>query len=176
MKDEPLSYEVLVRDIPAAGKHVHIDADEAQRERLAEVLDLAAIAELTADLDLRPVAGRAFSVRGSLRAVVVQTDVVTLDPVAQDVLEPIEVTLMPEESIVPKARKDVLVDVGEENGPDLYRNGRIDLGVIVSEHLALGLDPYPRAAETEFAGHVEDGPASNPSPFAALARLKGGGE
>jgi hypothetical protein len=83
---------------------------------------------------------------------------------------------MPEESIVPKARKDVLVDVGEENGPDLYRNGRIDLGVIVSEHLALGLDPYPRAAETEFAGHVEDGSTSDPSPFAALARLKGGGE
>ena len=56
--------------------------------------------------------------------------------------------------------------------PDVYRDGRIDLGAIVAEHLALGLDPYPRSPGVAFDGHIEDDPAADPSPFAALAALK----
>jgi uncharacterized metal-binding protein YceD (DUF177 family) len=116
---------------------------------------------------------RSFSVRGTLAASVVQTDVVTLEPIAQDVAEEIDVTLMRAEGPAPRPRRpEILVDAVEADGPDLYRNGRIDLGAIVGEHLALGLDPYPRAPGVDFPGHVEDDPEADPSPFAALANLK----
>ena len=45
---------------------------------------------------------------------------------------------------------------------DVYHDGRIDLGAIVGEHLALGLDPYPRSPGVAFAGHIEDEPDADP--------------
>jgi hypothetical protein len=60
-------------------------------------------------------------------------------------------------------------------GPEYYHGGQIDLGVIAAEHLALGLDPYPRGAGSEFQGHVEEASGPGFSPFAALARLRGNG-
>ena len=88
------------------------------------------------------------------------------------VKEAIDVTLMPADGRVATSRgKEILVDPVSESGPDLYHGGRIDLGVIVGEHLALGLDPYPRAPGVDFQPHVEDDPRDDPSPFAALKNL-----
>jgi len=170
MTNEKLSFAVPVRDVPIGGRAYRIEADEGERRGLAETLGIPDVTAFAADLEVRPAAGSAYSVRGELRATVVQTDVVTLDPVSQEVVEEIAVVLMPAEG---RGRSEpVLVDVGEEDAPDVFRNGRIDLGAIVTEHLALGLDPYPRAPETEFPGYVEDDPAADPSPFAGLAVLK----
>ena len=48
----------------------------------------------------------------------------------------------------------------------------VDLGVVATEFLSLGIDPYPRKAGVEFAAPaVED---DTPHPFAALAALKKG--
>jgi uncharacterized metal-binding protein YceD (DUF177 family) len=170
------SYQVLASDIPAAGKHYRVEADAEALGRLAETLGIPEVSSLSAEIEVRPVRGNALSVRGALAANVVQTDIVTLDPVAQEVNEAIDVTLMRAEDVEPRSRKkDVLVDAAEVEGPELFRNGRIDLGAIVAEHLALGLDPYPRAPGVDFPGYVEDDPAGDPSPFADLAKLKGGG-
>jgi uncharacterized metal-binding protein YceD (DUF177 family) len=165
----PLSHTIVAADVPAAGRHVRVEADEEERRALAQALAIPAIEALSAEIELRPARGRSVSVRGRLAARVVQTDVVTLDPVTQAVEEEIDVVLVPAEARA--SGRAELVDAEEADGPDLYRNGRIDLGVIVSEHLALGLDPYPRAPETDFSGYIEDDPAADPSPFAALAGL-----
>lgn len=173
MTNEPFSYTVLARDIPAEGRRFQIEADAGQRDALAALLELPAIEALTADVEVRPVRGSAFRIRGRLTASLVQTDVVSLEPVNQHVEEEIDVTLMRAEGAASRRRPDhELVDAAEADGPDLYRNGRIDLGVIAGEHLALGLDPYPRAPDADFPGHVEDDPATDPSPFSVLAALK----
>jgi hypothetical protein len=177
MKNEPFSFAVLVRDIPAGGRRFSLQADEAQRRDLAAALDVPAVNALNADLEVRPAMGGAFRVRGTLTASVVQTDVVTLDPVDQEVAEDIDVTLMRAEDVAPSRNTGrELVDAVEVDGPDLFRNGRIDLGIIVREHLALGLDPYPRAPGVEFPGYVEDDATADPSPFAVLGSLKTRGE
>lgn len=150
--------------IPPRGKHVRLDPGEEERRAIAEALGIVGVETLAVDLDVRPVGVDAIGVRGSLEASVVQTDVVTLEPVGQSVAEEIDVTLVP--------AGGGPSDSGETSDErDVYRNGQIDLGEIVVEHLALGLDPYPRAPGVEFPGHVEDDSAK-PSPFAALARLK----
>jgi uncharacterized metal-binding protein YceD (DUF177 family) len=172
MKKDGFSYSVVVRDIPIEGRRYAVEADQGERRWLADTLAIPEVLSLAAEIEIRPIRGQAFSVRGNLNAVVVQSDVVTLDPVTQEVHEEIDVTLMPAES-APRARgPELLVDMEEADGPDLYHNGRIDLAVIATEHLALGLDPYPKAPDTAFAGYVEDDPAAAPSPFAALAGLK----
>lgn len=177
MNAEPFSFSIVAADVPAEGRRYHVEADEEQRLALAELLDIPAVESLAADLEVRPVRGGALSVRGALKASVVQTDVVSLDPIKQTMAEDIDVILIQAEPTARQRRAGKeLVAAAEEDGPDLYHKGRIDLGIIVREHLALGLDPYPRAPDAEFPGHVEDDPARDPSPFAALAALKIGGE
>ena len=167
------TYSVVANDIPAAGRSFRIEVGEAERRELAAALGIPAVEEMTADITVRPLGRRTYRVRGEVRAVVVQTDVVTLEPVLQDVAETVDVTLMPAEGRGSTARPGPeLVDPGEPDERELYHGGRIDLGVIVGEHVALGLDPYPRAAGVEFEGHIEHDSSDQRSPFAKLARLK----
>jgi uncharacterized metal-binding protein YceD (DUF177 family) len=171
MNSEPFSFSVVANDIPAEGRRYRLQADAEELRRLAESLDIPEVGTLTADLDVRPVAGQSVVIRGTLNASVVQTDVVTLEPVHQQVAEEVDLTLVKADATWPGLKPGELVDATEPDGPDLYHNGRIDLGVIVAEHLALGLDPYPRAPGVDFPGYVEDDPTADPSPFAALAKL-----
>jgi hypothetical protein len=173
MSAEPFSYPVLAADIPADGRRFRIDADAQQRSRLAAALQIPAVDALQAELVVGPVLGGAYAVRGTLRASVMQTDVVSLDPVSQEIVEDINVTLMRAEDAGPSQReKSEPIDAAESEGPDLFHHGRIDLGAIIREHLALGLDPYPRAPGSEFPGHIEDDPGADQSPFAVLGALK----
>ena len=64
-----------------------------------------------------------------------------------------------------------LEEEGDEDPPDLIVDGRIDLGALAAEFLALGLDPYPRKPGAAFEPGEEE--AGRDSPFAALARLRG---
>jgi len=177
MPDYPLSHTVPARDIGPEGRTEHVTADAEARAALAESFAIPAVKAVAADLAIRPARGGAFQVRGMLEADVVQTCVVTLDPVEQHVSEAIDVTLVPAEQ-AGDAGETVLVDPLEEDAPVVFHRGRIELGAIVAEHLALGLDPYPRRPGVEFEPHVEDEAADRASPFAALGRLKdrsGGG-
>jgi hypothetical protein len=173
MNAEPFSYLVVADDIPPEGRRFHIEANEVERRGLAESLGIPEVVELTADVQVSRAGGRALRLTGAVRAAVVQTDVVTLEPVRQEVSEPIDLTLLPAEQAERGGRgAPSLADAIGVEGPEHYRYGRVDLGAIAAEHLALGLDPYPRAPGTEFAGHTEDEAGADTSPFAVLARLK----
>jgi len=173
MSAEPFCHFVLARNIPPGGKRVRIEASAAERRRLADAVDIPEVVLLTADLEVKPVGDRAFSVKGALHASVVQTDVVTLEPITQEVAEEIDVMLKPAGDVSVGAEDgETLAGAAEPEEADVYHKDRIDLGRIVAEHLALGLDPYPRGAGVVFDGYVEDDPKADPSPFAALASLK----
>jgi uncharacterized metal-binding protein YceD (DUF177 family) len=172
MSGEPFSFLVLVARIPPAGKHFSIAPDEAARSAVAQTLHIVEVPRLTAEIDVRPVGADSFAVKGALSASVVQTDVVTLEPVPQDVNEEIALTLLPADDT--RAKKGAAEEANPEaiDERDVYRGGKIDLGAIVVEHLALGLDPYPRSPGVEFPGHIESAQEPESSPFAALAKLK----
>jgi len=163
------SHVVRVERLPPHGKHFRIEPSESERKAIAEALGIVAVDALAAELDVRPLA-IGVGIRGTLEASVVQTDVVTLEPVHQEVSEEIDVTLTPAEGEGVRNRR--FAEDEPEAERDVFRDGQIDLGAIAVEHLALGLDPYPRAPGVEFSGHIEDDSAEDPSPFAALERLK----
>jgi len=167
-----LSLVVPVRDIGRKGRTVKLEADAGQRAALAQMLDIRAIEQLSGEFHLDMVSGGTVHLRGRFAADVVQTCVVSLKPVRQHIEEPVSVILMPTEPAAGRPDVSVMVDPMDEEDRDTYANGRIDLGRIVSEQLALNLDPYPRAPGVEFeaAGSADVG--KRDSPFSVLERLK----
>ena len=58
----------------------------------------------------------------------------------------------------------------DDDEPDPIVDGKIDLGALAAEFLALGLDPYPRKPGAEFAAPVAE--EDDDSPFAPLDHFK----
>ncbi|HUG60331.1 MAG TPA: DUF177 domain-containing protein [Methylomirabilota bacterium] len=173
----PLSRPQSVDNLTSRGIEVTIEASEGERAALAEILDIIGIDSLTATFTVKPWRKEGVKVAGVVSADVVQACVVTLEPVVQHLREEVEVTFLPgAEPIDPDA--EIELDLDAPDLPEPLEGGRIDLGAIAAEHMALGLDPYPRAPGVEFNDLIEDdGSNDEPaSPFADLARLKGEGE
>lgn len=162
--------------ISDAPREVRIGADETERRRLAGRFRLKAIDHLEAVVTLSRRAGIVHA-EGEVNAAVTQACVVTDEPVPAKVCAPFSVRFAPE---LFGASGEEDVELSAEDCETLpIEGGRIDLGELAAETLALALDPYPRApgaddalAENSSAGDQEA------SPFAALAALKGklGGE
>lgn len=164
--------------IPEGGTERHLVADEEERREIAREFGLLELSALSAELALRHWRREGVEVKGRLRAELTQSCVVTLEPVVQVIDEPFEVRLVPAGSRLagPEAQKhgEIAVDPTAEDPPDVYSGHFIDLGAIVEEHLALFIDPYPRAPGAELAQAFDteqDKGEERESPFAELARL-----
>ena len=163
----PLSRPIEVADIPPDGLEVDVAADEAERRALAEDFGIRAVHRLGAHYRLRRVTG-GVRVDGTVSAEVEQTCVVTLEPVTGPVSETVEL-MFSEHAGAPEEAGDV-ARMGERDPPEPIVGGRIDLGAVTTEFLALGLDPYPRKPGVSYEPEPGRDPAD--SPFAALAKMK----
>ena len=175
MTDALIRYVIDVDAVPADGEVVEIRAIETDRARIAETFDILSLHRLDADLVVKPYRRGGVSVKGNLSADVVQTCVVTLEPVSQAFVEEIDMKFVPPGSRRPRTDAEVDVDPDAADPPDEIEDGRVDIGAIVIEHFALGLDPYPRKEGADLAesATVSDNPlAADQSPFAALSGLK----
>lgn len=170
----PLSRPLLVDQVPDAGRDMSVTATEAERTALAKDFGLPAILALEGRFHVAPTA-MGVDVTGTVDAKVVQICVVTLEPFETQISEPVEVSFSSEthENIVEdddEGGPAIAIDLGRDP-PDPIVNGRIDLGLLASEFLALGLDPHPRKPGIGF-DEVSTGDAPAPSPFAVLSALK----
>jgi len=173
-KADPWSVPVTVAQIPDTGLHRDIEAGRAAREAMAEVAGLREILSASASLDVTPKSGGRFHVAGRVRARIGQTCVVTLDPIENDIDEPVDLIFAPPEQIPQLAD---LVDEAAESDveipdpPEPIVNGVIDLGRLATDALFLGIDPYPRRPDAVFEPPVV---AADPEdhPFAALKALQ----
>ena len=171
---DPWSVPVAVAQIPDTGLHRDIEAAPTVREAMAELGGLREILSANASLDVTPKGGGRFHVSGHVRARVGQTCVVTLDPIENDIDEPVDLIFAPPEQIpqtadlVDEAVED---DVEIPDPPEPIVNGVIDLGRIATDALFLGIDPYPRRSDAVFEPPaVADDPEDH--PFAALKALQ----
>ncbi len=173
-KADPWSVPINVAHIPDTGLHRDIEAGRAAREAMAEVAGLREILSASASLDVTPKSGGRFHVAGHVRARIGQTCVVTLDPIENDIDEPIDLIFAPPEQIPQLAD---LVDEAAESDveipdpPEPIVNGVIDLGRLATDALFLAIDPYPRRSDAVFEPPVV---AADPEdhPFAALKALR----
>lgn len=157
--------------VPPGGQKVDLAATPAERIALAEALGIEACRALTLRGELLPVGRHHFAFDGAYAAEIVQLCVVTLEPIEQTLSGDLTVRYWPEGEL--EAHDDMAVEdpIAADDPPEPIENGRIDLGRLVYEELAVTIDPYPRkpGAEVEAGDSGEPGAAS---PFAGLARLK----
>ena len=172
MSDEiPFSRPLRVETLPREGLDQRVEADPVEREKLARRFGLVGVAELTGEFHIEG-CGREARVTGEVDALVTQTCVVTLEPFDERVTEKVDVRFAPpvDEHKIHAVKKEETVNLDDEDEPDPIVDGKIDLGALAAEFLALGLDPYPRKPGAEFAAPADED--DEDSPFAALADFK----
>lgn len=156
------------------GERVDLVADDGERARIAERIGLDSLERLEAHatLERNKAIVRA---RGRLKARLAQRCVVTGDPVDAHVDEPFDLVFAPEPA---RGEPDDEIELSADDCDLVFHDGSaIDLGEAIADTLALSIDPYPRSAAAEAAlkeaGVLSEGEAG---PFAALAKLKKGGD
>jgi hypothetical protein len=167
MAERPWSVTVRLDEIPEAGRRVELEANAAARAELAEPLGVDAVERLSASFDLTRRGRDGLHVGGRVSATVRQTCVVSLEPVVNEIDEEVDVDFAP-----PREAADAADDEegrGREEPEPLIGNS-VDLGVLATEFLILGVDPYPRKADAAFEAPASD--AAESHPFAALAAWK----
>lgn len=152
------------------GERIDLLADDAERQAIAERLDLASLDRLEAHASLA-LDGDRVRATGRVAAGLTQRCVVTGEPVGAHLDEPFDIAFVPE----PQAG-DEEIELRPEDCDVVFHDGAsIDLGSAIADTLALALDPYPRSASAEAAlreaGVISEEEAG---PFAALAQLKKG--
>lgn len=153
-----------VQTLPPTGSlHGCLDASESECADLAARFGFLEVRSLTADMRVFQVAKGSWDVRGKLLAQVVQACGVTGEPVVESV------DFVLEERYVQAAgpEDEIFVDLDEA---EPLNGGRIDLGEMVAQSLALAVTPWPRSEEAPAS--FQAGEDDRPHPFAGLASLK----
>lgn len=157
--------------VPSSGTRVRLEASVDECRGLAKRFDLVSLDRLEGEISIAPVdLTRTIHVSGRVLAHVVQTCVVTFEPVAAEVRADFDRLFSRDEPM--EADAEVEIDIEAET-PEPVSGDQLDLGEILAEELSLALDPYPRASDAdqrlaEFSGDGND----VAGPFEALARLR----
>lgn len=150
-----------------------IEPDAAGRRAIADALGLVELRKLRFQGTIRPDGKRDWLLQAELGATVVQSCVVTLEPVGTRIDQPVQRLYvhdleMPDEAEVEMPEDDSLEPLGRE----------VDLQAVMTEALSLALPLYPRkdSAGSGDSVHTEPGKTAltdaDLRPFAGLAALR----
>jgi uncharacterized metal-binding protein YceD (DUF177 family) len=151
-----------------------IAPEPAEAEAIARLMGAQAVRKLRLAGRLTPLAQAGWRLDATLGATVIQTCVLTLDPVTTRIDQPVQRRFVPVER-GPVAEITIAADEDDEIEP---LGPTIDLGLLAVEALALALPAYPRKPGAELAARTfaPDGVApledADVKPFASLASIK----
>lgn len=172
------SYPVKVGHISANAVTVHLEANEGERKALRDLWDVSDVLSLSSDLQIARWKKDGVKIKGRVKAKIVQACVVTLEPVESEIDEPVEAIFVPEGSrlarIAANDSGEMILDPDGPDLPDTFTGDTIDVGVAVTEHAALAIDPYPRKQGASFGERIESSEKDDvrPNPFAVLKDWK----
>jgi hypothetical protein len=164
----PWTVTVRLTDVAEYGRRFVLTADEETRTSVARQAGVAGIRRLDAVFQLARTGRDSVRVTGEVSATVRQTCGVSLEPVDNEVNEPVDLAFAAGAPRAEAADPDILIDAPEP--PEPLIGGTVDLGAIATEFLILGIDPYPRKPEAVF--EAPPAAAAGTGLFAALAALK----
>jgi hypothetical protein len=167
LNDFPLRHLYELGRLGQSGDTVTIAPSQEDRVRIAQWADVDAVDSFTATIDLKKLTPTRYAVAAHLVADIVQSCVVTLEPVKSHIEHGFHRDLF-----LTQTKPELEIDVApvDEDGREEIATLRYDLAVPVLEELALAIDPYPRAPGVAFAPPEDKDPP--PHPFAALKALK----
>lgn len=157
---------VLLDQITERERVMEVSAGEAERRALAERFGLVDLKRLEATVRLSR-SGVFYRIEADWQADVVQTCVVTLEPIENHLSDRLV------ERYGPTDREATELDLDPETeDPEEIEGGAIDVGEAVAQALSLALDPYPRKPGVKLGISGEN--KGEEGPFAALSKLKKG--
>ena len=149
-----------------------ISANDEEKKALAKRFDVLSIENFEAELKVIPIDnGKRIRINGNAKAKIVQRCVVTLEEMTSEINQDINVLFDSQESNNNLKEFDISLD--DEDPPELIENGEIDLGEVVSEHVGLSINPYPRKDDAVFYFSSEEPEQEEQknNPFAVLADI-----
>lgn len=159
-------------------------ATEAERATIVEALGLTQCFSVSAMCTMHARAGSRYVLEGRLLADVEQACVVTLEAVPQHIDERFHGEYCPASDLAEAGAVEAHFDPDSDDEPIAIVDGKLAIGQLVFETLALAIDPFPRAADAQEvklergpSGPTKTGDAGTeraPNPFAVLAKLKPG--
>lgn len=164
---------IRLDSMPVAGRDVDVAPSPEERAAIAAQLGLASVDALAVKLHAVRFRG-GIRVTGRLTASVTQPSVVTLEPLAQQIDEPIDRVFLPggEKQYAGPANAEIFVDLEGDDVPDHFEGNEADLSDLIVETLALAVDLYPREPDASLADTGFTPDTDTTSPFAALKALK----
>lgn len=142
-----------------------IQANEAERKALARRFGLIGLDRLEATVTLSR-SGVFYRLEADWRADVVQTCVITLEPLSNRLSD----RLIERYGLADQGGELDLDPLADD--PEPVEDGIIDIGEAVAQALSLALDPYPKKPGATLAVPGEE--EAGGGPFAALSRLRQG--
>jgi uncharacterized metal-binding protein YceD (DUF177 family) len=167
----------MVKERPLPADPVLIEADEAERDALAERFGISAIESLSARVELDQ-EDKAILARGKLSAEVIQSCAVSGEDFNVSIEEPVDLRFVRETTLKAVENEDGEVEVDLTSGDSdeiEYWGDAFDLGEAVAQTLGLAIDPYaegPGADAARKSAGIRDDDAPGGPLAEALAALK----
>ncbi len=166
------SYPIVVDELGQNEQKYNLRAGAEDLRYLTEVFNVPSVESFSADIRLKlNNREHLLTVWGKVRSEMVLQSVVTLENFAK-VYEP-EFEIKFDTRMTYNQYRELEADI-EDDIPDIIENGRIDLGQIAIEQVALVMEDYPRQEGEvfQFVSEFDEETTEKANPFSILAKLK----
>jgi uncharacterized metal-binding protein YceD (DUF177 family) len=177
-KDKSFSYPVHVQGLSSKPVLIHIEAGPDELQDMQERWGLIGLGPVTADVEVSRWKRDGVRIKGHVRADIVQSCIVTLEPIESGIDERFEALFVPENSKLARYDTDengeMVFDPEGPDAPETFTGDTIDVGTVCEEFIVLAIDPYPRKEGAKFETETENdiAPEEKSSPFAKLEGWK----
>ena len=140
---------ISILDIEADGIEINISANSQECDALAKRFSVKNLQRLSAKLIFSKPKGESLpKLEARYIAEITHNCVVTLEPITSIIENKFFSTFAEKE--VFNIEEELVFKVNDVDPPEFINNGFFDAGELVSEHLLLEIEPYPRAVGAEF--------------------------
>ena len=140
---------ISILDIEADGIEINISANSLECDALAKRFSVKHVQRLSAKLIFSKPKGESLpKLEARYIAEITQICVVTLEPMTSIIESKFFCTFA--EKDVFNIDEELVFNVNDVDPPEFINNGLFDAGELVSEHLLLEIDPFPRVVGAEF--------------------------
>ena len=166
------------------GAALEVAASDGERAALAKRFGFLALPALSARVTVDRSPGGHIVVEGRLRAKIVQSCILSLEPVPQQIDDTFRIVFRQDFAEEHDPQSGEVVLSAQPDAPEPLAGSLLDIGEIVAEQLSLAADPYPRrpgikledvlpkAANTGKAAGRPSRDRQRGHPFGGLAALR----
>lgn len=164
------SFPLKIDELGQGEQNYSLRADKEQLDWLKEILQVPAVNSFSAKMKLNFQKKKGLlNITGRVQANIGLISVISLEEFNKEYMADFSINYDTNAKYddIYQDDEDINLDI-----PDIVMDGKIDLGDIAIEQIALVLEDHPRKEGEIFDSVIEDDTSVNNNPFAILAKLK----